>query len=118
LQLAPPLLVIAGVVQVPFAVSIVLRSALRGAGDVKGAMWITWACTYCVRLPMAYAFSGVEVPLPGGGVLPNPLATPLAALGVPSGLSGLWIGLCAEILVRTALFAWRFRGGVWERTRV
>jgi len=111
LELVPPLLVIAGLVQIPFGVSIVLRSALRGAGDTRGAMWITWICTYFVRLPLAYVLSGVDVPLPGGRVFENPSPLDL-------GLRGLWMGLCLEIVVRCAMFMHRYAMGKWRSTRV
>jgi putative MATE family efflux protein len=111
---APKCLFITGLVQVPFAISLVLRSAMRGAGDVRVVMWITWITTYAVRLPLAYAFSGVAVPLPrwaGGGVIPNPFPFE------PS-LAGLWAGLCAEIVIRAGLFIARFVQGGWARQRV
>ncbi len=117
LTLVPRLLFITGLVQIPFAISIVLRSGLRGAGDVKSVMWLTWISTYAIRLPLAYAISGVDIPLPHwltgrvGAVLENPFP-------FDAGLPGLWIGLCLEILVRCSLFAWRYWHGGWKRSRV
>lgn len=116
----PPLLFIAGLVQIPFALSIVFRSALRGAGDTKGAMWITWITTYLVRLPLAWILSGADIPLPawaGGGsgaVIDNPWPNSWE----PLGLTGLWIGLCLEIVIRAAWFARRFAAGKWKTLRV
>lgn len=115
LEMTPQCLRITGMVQIPFAISLVLRSAMRGAGDVKVVMWITWLTTYAMRLPMAYAFSGVRVPLPqwaGGGTLANPFH-----LHEP-GLAGLWVGLCVEIFFRAGLFTWRFVQGGWAKQRV
>lgn len=121
LHSAPAALQIAGAVQIPFAVSLVLRSALRGAGDVRSAMWISWVCTYGVRLPLAYLCSGVDTPVPGWICRVFELA-PGTAIHNPSGLEpslkGLWLGLCLEIGIRCALFAWRFAGGKWERAKV
>jgi len=111
LRLVPDLLVIAGFVQIPFALSIIMRGALRGVGDTRAVFIITWATTYLVRLPLAYLFSGVEMPLPGGGTLPNPFPHE------PT-LTGLWIGLCVEILIRCALFVGRFMHGGWAAQRV
>ncbi|HYE01687.1 MAG TPA: MATE family efflux transporter [Phycisphaerales bacterium] len=111
LELVPKLIFIAGIVQVPFAVSLVLRTALRGAGDVKVVMWLTWLTTYGVRLPLAYLGSGVDIPLPGGGVIPNPMPW-------DGGLPGLWVGLCAEIVVRAVAFGARFLQGGWTTVRV
>ncbi len=111
LELTPRLLHITGWVQIPFAISIVLRSALRGAGDVKAAMWLTWITTYGVRLPLAFIISGADLHLPWGWTIHNPFPFHL-------GLPGLWIGLCIEIVIRAVLFAWRFAGGEWAKKRV
>jgi Na+-driven multidrug efflux pump len=92
----------------------VLRQAMRGAGDVKVVMLITWITTYAFRLPLAYALSGVEIPLPGGTVLPNPFSEWAGG----ASLAGLWIGLCVEIVLRAMVFAWRFWEGGWTRVKV
>jgi putative MATE family efflux protein len=111
LALSPPLLRLTGFVQVPFAVSIVLRSAIRGAGDVRAAMILTWICTYLLRLPLAYAFSGISIPLPGGHLIENPFPWHW-------GLTGVWVGLCGEIIIRATVFWLRFAQGQWSRQRV
>lgn len=110
LELAPTLLLIAGFVQVPFAMSNVLRAALRGTGDSRAVMYIMWVCTYFVRLPLVIALSGIELPLPGGRTLP--------ALYPEPSLAMLWVALCAEIVIRWAMLAARFRTGAWLRARV
>jgi Na+-driven multidrug efflux pump len=111
LAIVPTLLMITGTVQVPFAISLVLRSAMRGAGDVKAVAYLTWISTYAVRLPLVYLCSGISIPLPGGGEFKNPL-------GLEPSLAGLWVGLCAEVFIRGVLFAWRFAGGQWAKQRV
>ncbi|MFM9956845.1 MAG: MATE family efflux transporter [Phycisphaerales bacterium] len=118
LKITPILLMVTGFVQAPFAVAIVLRSALRGAGDTKAAMWITWITTYGIRLPLAWLCCGVDIPLPqwaGGGSIPNP--APLEPLGV-SPLVGFWIGLCSEIVLRGVLFTVVVLRGRWKTARV
>lgn len=115
LHITPILLMITGFVQAPFAVAIVLRSALRGAGDTKAAMWITWTATYALRLPLAWLCCGVDIPLPGGGVIPNP--SPFKALGI-SGLTGFWVGLCAEVVLRGVMFTVIVLRGNWKTARV
>ncbi len=118
LELAPLLLMVTGFVQAPFAVAIVLRSALRGAGDTKAAMWITWITTYAIRLPLAWLCCGVDIPLPrwlGGGSIPNP--APLEPLGF-SPLVGFWIGLCSEIVLRGVMFTVVVLRGRWKTARV
>lgn len=114
LEVTPRLLEITGLVQVPFAIALVFRQAMRGAGDVKVVMWLTWLTTYAFRLPLAYALSGVDVPLPGGGKFENPFK---AWVGEAS-LAGLWVGLCAEIVLRSVAFGIRFWQGGWARVRV
>lgn len=111
LDIAPTLLFITGVVQIPFAIGIVLRQAMRGAGDVKVVMYLTWIGTYAARLPLAYLLSGVDIPLPGGRILHNPS-------GLSPDLGRLWIGLCIEVVIRCGLFTARFLHGGWARQRV
>jgi Na+-driven multidrug efflux pump len=113
LEYTPHLLLIAGVVQIPFGIGIVLRGAMRGAGDVRVVALLTWFTTYALRLPLAYFFSGVDIPLPEsmGGVLHNPFP-------YDWGLTGLWIGLCTELILRGVLFSARFLHGGWARQKV
>ena len=120
LELVPPLLMICGVVQIPFAISIVFRSAMRGAGDVKVVMALTWMTTYAIRLPLAYFIAGVDIPIPefmGGGVLENPRVME-QLLGIEPGLTALWIALCSEMAIRGCLFTARFVHGGWQRIEV
>jgi len=110
LAITPTLVRMAGFVQIPFAIMLVLRNALRGVGDTRAAMFITWFSTFAVRLPLAWLLSGVDIPLPGDAIVPNP--------GPDWGLRGLWIGLLIELVIRSMLFAVRFSLGAWKRLRV
>ena len=116
LDVAPRLLMICGIVQIPFAVAIVVRGSLRGAGDTRWVMLITLFATWCVRLPLAWLFSGVDIPLPGGSSIHNP--APLQTHFDVHPLVGLWIALTAEMAVRPLLFLVRFIQGGWQRVRV
>jgi putative MATE family efflux protein len=111
LESVPTLLFICGLVQAPFAVAIVTRGALRGAGDVRMVMVLTWLTTYAIRLPLAYALSGVDIPLGDGHFIQNPFREE------PS-LTGLWIALCIELTIRGVLFGSRFLSGRWTSARV
>lgn len=93
---AVPLLMICGPIQIFFATYLVLSQALRGAGDTRGPMTITYLSTFLVRLPAAW----------------------LLAITLDWGLNGVWLALCGELVVRGLLYAWRFRGGAWKTVRV
>jgi putative MATE family efflux protein len=96
LALVPRLLFAAGVVQVFFALAMVVRNGLRGVGDTKWILGITVFGCYAVRLPLAW-YLGVH-------------------LG--HGLVGIWWGMMLELAVRGAMFLARFRFGAWERIKV
>jgi putative MATE family efflux protein len=120
MELVPPLLITCGIVQVPFAIGIVFRSAMRGAGDVKWVMGLTWFATYGLRLPLAYLVSGVDIPFPeflGGGLIENPKVFE-SLFGIEPGLTALWIALCFEMLLRGIIFSVRFMNGGWLRAKV
>jgi Na+-driven multidrug efflux pump len=93
---APPLLVIGGTVQVFFAITMVLRQGLRGVGDTRWSFLITTGASFGIRLPAAWLL-GVYFGL---------------------GLTGVWFGLCGEIVLRAGFFSWRFLHGGWKRVRV
>jgi len=111
LEHTPKLLFICGWIQIPFAVGMTIRNGLRGAGDTKFVAGITWVSTYGVRLPLAWLFSGVDIPLGTWGAIPNPNP-------YEWGLVGVWIGLCIEHIVRATLFVLRYLHGGWLRIRV
>lgn len=128
LELTPPLLIICGVVQIPFALGIVLRSALRGAGDVKAVMALTWISTYAIRLPLAFLFSGADLRLfPAAAASQTATDAITYAITIPNpmpddfpihGLWGLWIGLCTDLLLRGLMFLARFLQGGWSKSKV
>jgi len=120
LEMVPPLLIICGVIQVPFAIGIVFRTAMRGAGDVHWVMGMTWFSTYALRLPLAYLISGVDIPIPellGGGVITNPRLIE-QWFGLEPGLTALWLALCSEMVLRGLIFAARFFQGGWLKAKV
>lgn len=120
MELVPPLLITCGIVQIPFAIGIVFRSAMRGAGDVRWVMGLTWFATYGIRLPLAYLISGVNIPIPefmGGGVITNPRIFE-SLFGIEPGLTALWIALCSEMFLRGVIFTVRFAHGGWLNAKV
>ncbi|HCA38591.1 MAG: MATE family efflux transporter [Phycisphaerales bacterium] len=96
LGLVPQLLFICGITQVFFAVSMVVRQALRGLGDTVWTFAITTISSYGIRLPAAWIF-GIVLDL---------------------GLIGVWIALCGELAVRACLFLARFLHGGWATRKV
>jgi Na+-driven multidrug efflux pump len=96
LRHTPTLLFICGTIQIFFALALVFRQALRGAGDAMGPFVITTLSSYLVRLPLAWYFG----------------------IHLGWGIEGIWIGLCLEIVVRAILFSARFFQGKWKRIKI
>jgi putative MATE family efflux protein len=116
LELAPTLLVLCGLAQVPFAIAIVMRGTLYGAGDTRVVMVMTLITIWGIRLPLAWLFSGVDIPIWNGRVIPNP--APLQThFDIPP-LVGLWVALCGELVLRPVFFVSRFVQGGWKTMRV
>lgn len=116
LTITPQLLVVTGFIQPIFGSVIVMRTGMLGAGDTRVVMHLTWLCIFGLRLPLAWLCCGVELPMPGGGVIPNP--APLQSWFGLHPLAGFWVGLCIEILLRQAIFFARYRGDAWLKIRV
>ncbi len=91
LALTPKLLFIAGAIQTAFAVLMVIRQGLRGAGDTTWTFIITTVSGYGIRLPAVW-YIGVHLEM---------------------GLVGVWYALCGELCVRALLFLGRFLHGGW-----
>lgn len=92
----PQLLLICGVVQIFFAITLVIRQGLRGVGDTKWTFYITTISSYGVRLPAAW-YMGVHLEW---------------------GLPGIWLGLCGEFIIRATLFSARFIHGGWKHLKL
>jgi putative MATE family efflux protein len=92
----PSLLFICGLIQVFFAMAMVIRNGIRGAGDTTWVLAITFVSCYGLRLPLAW----------------------LLGVKLGKGLTGIWIGLCTELAVRGLLFLARFLHGGWARAKV
>ncbi len=96
LELAPPLLMICAPIQIFFGTAMVLSNALRGAGDTRTTMLLTFSSTYLVRVPAAY----------------------LLAVHLGWGVNGIWFALSGELVIRGCLYAWRFLQGGWTKVKV
>jgi Na+-driven multidrug efflux pump len=93
---APTLLRICGPSELFMATYLVLSQAMRGAGDTRAAMYLSYFSIFCVRLPATYV------------------------LGVALGgqLVGIWFALCGEVVFRGVIFALRFSKGRWLEVTV
>lgn len=96
LQETPRVLFLCGLIQVFFAITMVVRQSLRGVGDTKWVFIITVVSSYGVRLPAAWFF-GVYMEY---------------------GLLGIWMGLCGELVIRAMLFLARYLHGGWQHVKV
>jgi putative MATE family efflux protein len=93
---APTLLRICGPSEIFMATYLVLSAAMRGAGDTRTPMYLSYFSIFCVRLPAVYIFGIV--------------------LGY--NLIGIWFALCGEVAFRGVIFALRFWQGGWLKAKV
>ena len=94
-QAATPLR-ICGPIQIFFATNAVPAAAMRGAGDTRATLLITAGSTLLIRVPAVY----------------------IVGITLGFGLNGIWVALCAELTLRSLIFAWRFRHGGWAKAQV
>jgi putative MATE family efflux protein len=109
IELTSRLLPIVGAAIPAFALATVLTGALRGAGDTRLPLAITFVGLVLVRIPMAYilAYETIELPLVG-----------VSLVGWGLGVVGAWYAMVVDIVVRTALILLRFFHGGWKRIEV
>lgn len=87
---------LAGIVQIPLAVNMVLANALRGVGDTRTTMKLTYVSMFLVRVPFAWLLGHT--------------------LGY--GLNGVWVALSVDITLRGLLFLARYLHGGWMKVEV
>ncbi len=92
----------------PLASTIVITSALRGAGDTRVPVIFTWIGFFSVRIPLAYFLAFDEVEVPGLGSLP----------GLGWSLYGCWLAMIADLILRGIFFLARFAHGGWQKQKV
>jgi putative MATE family efflux protein len=93
---APTLLRICGPSEVFMATYLVLSQAMRGAGDTRMPMLLSYCSIFCVRVPAVY----------------------IVGLVLDDQLVGIWFALCGEVVFRGVIFAVRFWKGGWLEARV
>ncbi len=87
------------------ALVMILTGALRGAGDTRWPLVITFVGLLGIRIPLAYLFAyrGVTVPF-----------TDVVVIGV----YGAWWAMVIDVFVRGCLVGFRFWQGGWKKTKV
>lgn len=103
-----PVLRLIAVAMPALACQIIFTQALRGAGDTRVPVLISWFGFLGVRIPLAYLLTRPEIDLGPLGVVG----------GWNMGLYGAWVAMCADIWVRGVFFAVRFASGRWKRIEV
>ena len=106
---AAPLLQIIAVAMPPFALLMVLSGALRGAGDTRWPLLVTFVGYLGVRIPLAYWLAWETFFVPG---------TQLEVQGLGLGVRGAWFAMAADLTVRGVLIVGRFFHGGWKRIEV
>jgi MATE family, multidrug efflux pump len=92
----------------PLSAIIVLTGALRGAGDTRFPILLTWIGFLVIRMPLAYLLTRSVVDLGSLG----------SVTGWNLGLMGAWIAMFVDLTIRGILFLWRFVSGRWMMIRV
>ena len=96
IELATMALKIVSICQPFSGASMVLSGALRGAGDTKSVLFITYLGIFLIRIPITYLFLDV----------------------LNFGLAGAWIVMTIDLAIRSSLAFYIFRRGKWKYLQV
>ena len=96
IELATMALKIVSICQPFSGASMVLAGALRGAGDTKLVLLITYLGIFLIRIPITYLFLDV----------------------LNFGLAGAWIVMSIDLAIRSSLAFYIFRRGKWKYLQV
>ena len=102
-----PILRLVAFAMPPLSSIIVLTGVLRGAGDTRFPILLTWIGFLVIRMPLAFLLTRSVVDL-GWFQVP----------GWDLGLIGAWIAMFADLTIRGVLFLGRFVSGKWKTVRV
>jgi putative MATE family efflux protein len=108
IELGVPVLRLVAFAMPALACTVILTSALRGAGDTRVPVVFTWLGFLGVRIPLTYWLCLDRLDLGPLGVWP----------GWELGLIGAWVAMFADLHVRGALVLFRFAGGRWRQIQV
>lgn len=91
------------------AACMILAGALRGAGDTRWPLLVTFIGYLGVRLPGACWLAWDEIPVAALGIeIP----------GLGWGVAGAWCAMVLDVGVRSVLFTLRYAHGGWTRVKV
>ena len=96
IELATMALKIVSICQPFSGASMVLAGALRGAGDTKSVLLITYLGIFLIRIPITYLFLDV----------------------LNLGLAGAWIVMTIDLAIRSSLAFYIFKRGKWKYLQV
>ena len=96
IELATMALKIVSICQPFSGASMVLAGALRGAGDTKSVLLITYLGIFLIRIPITYLFLDV----------------------LNLGLAGAWIVMTIDLAIRSSLAFYVFKRGKWKYLQV
>ena len=96
IELATMALKIVSICQPFSGASMVLAGALRGAGDTKSVLLITYLGIFLIRIPITYLFLDV----------------------LNLGLAGAWTVMTIDLAIRSSLAFYIFRRGKWKYLQV
>jgi putative MATE family efflux protein len=88
----------------PLGILMVLTGALRGAGDTRMPLLITFVGLIGIRIPLACLFGWGAFSILGWTIE-----------GFSWGLAGAWWAMLIDVVVRSLLISWRFLQGGWKK---
>ncbi len=83
-------------IQIPESIGFVMGGALRGAGDTRSVLYVTIAGAFVVRAGLAHFL--------------------IHSVGM--GLTGAWVAMAADWIVRATLLMYRWRSDRWQAIKV
>lgn len=87
---------IVALIQIPLAITMVLSGSLKGAGDTRFLLTVTFVGAWLIRVPLAFYFSFVQ----------------------PLGITYVWGVMVVDWFVRMTLTLLRYRSEKWQSIRV
>ncbi len=107
-ELSASLLQIVALGTPALGILMILAGALRGAGDTRWPLAVTFVGLLGIRVPLAYLLCLEQITLPGGWTIS----------GYNLGVRGAWYAMVIDLVVRCILIVFRFLHGGWKKITV